>query len=84
MAFAATEHKLLSIIADECYTLAWILGSGAEVAESNISRDFDAMSASRRRYTDQVSTLISVAFAETYNMKADIVKILYVKAIFMS
>ena len=76
MAFAATEHELFSIIANECYALAWILGSGAEVAESNISRAFNVMRAFRSRYTDQVSTLISAAFAEIYNMKADIVKIL--------
>lgn len=50
MAFAATEHELLSIIANECYAFAWILGSGAEVAESNISRAFNVM----RAFTKQV------------------------------
>ncbi len=34
------------------------------------------------RYTDQVSTLISAAFAEIYNMKGDIFEILCGKAIF--
>lgn len=37
---------------------------------------------SRIRYTDQVSTLISAAFAEIYNMKGDIIEILCGKAIF--
>ena len=83
MAFAATEHELLSIIANECYALAWILGSGAEVAASNVSRAFNVMYAFRSRYTDQVSTLISAAFAEIYNMKADLVKILCGQAIFV-
>ena len=64
MAFAATEHELLSIIANECYALAWILRSRAEVAESDISRAFNFMRAFRSRYTDQVSTLISAALAE--------------------
>ena len=81
MAFAATEHELLSIIANECYALAWILGSGAEVAESNISRAFNIMQAFGSRYTDQVSTLISAASAEIYNMKGGIVEILCGKAI---
>ena len=82
MAFAATEHELLSIIANERYALAWILGSGAKVAESNISRALNVMRAFRSRCTDQVSTLISAAFAKIYIMKADIVKILCGRAIF--
>ena len=40
------------------------------------------MRALRSRYTDQVSTLISTAFAEIYNAKTGIVKILCGKAIF--
>ena len=40
------------------------------------------MRALRSRYTDQVSTLMFTAFAEIYNVKTGIVKILCGKAIF--
>ena len=65
MAFAATEHELFSIIANECYALAWILGSGTEVAVRNISSGLNVMRLTQSQvwYTDQVSTLISVTFA---------------------
>ena len=65
MAFAATEHELFSIIANECYALARILGSGTEVTVRNISSGLNVMRLTQSQvwYTDQVSTLISVTFA---------------------
>ena len=65
MAFAATEHELFSIIANKCYALARILGSGTEVTVRNISSGLNVMRLTQSQvwYTDQVSTLISVTFA---------------------